>query len=266
MSDSIEILEATLAGSEKAVRDRDEEITLLKTTIKGFEAALELANEKVTNRTREIRELSDLRDSNNSDNRQLLEERDREIAELRSQLDAAEKLLELSTKDSLELRSQNKNTNEALNNIAFQLGFQSFDNEQVAIAIEGLQDRLACLSTLTARLESEKSQIVSQVLTLESITQDRDRKIEILEDNLNRARSEHLEQLRAIVQMLQPLIGRPYNSTENKDGKIYVHVNHANDFTHAEKNAAIKLIQKVLYSNIKKLDPWLKSSPYDDDF
>lgn len=233
MSDSIEVLEAALAGSEKAVRDRDQEIALLKTTIKGFEAALELANEKCANRTREIRELSDLRDSNNCESRQLLQERDREIHEL---------------------RSQNKNANEALNNIAFQLGFQSFDNEQVAIAIEQLN------------VESSPSSAGSNAIDDFKANYDRDRKIEILEDNLNRARSEHLGQLRAIVQMLQPLIGRPYNSTENKDGKIYVHVNHDNDFTHAEKNSAIKLIQKVIYANIKRLDPCLKLSFYDDDF
>jgi predicted RNase H-like nuclease (RuvC/YqgF family) len=82
-----------------------------------------------------------------------------------------------------------------------------------------------------------------------------DRKIEILEDNLDRARSEHLEQLRAVTQMLQPLIGRPCNSTEEKDGKTYVYVNFSNEFTHNEKNSAIKLIQEVIYANIKRLDP-----------
>ena len=106
----------------------------------------------------------------------------------------------------------------------------------------------------------------SEITLLKEQIAERDRKIKILEDNLDRARADHLEQLRAIVQMLQPLIGRPYNSTENKDGKIYVHVNHTNEFTHVEKNHAIKLIQKVIYANIKRLDPCLTPSSYDDDF
>lgn len=117
-----------------------------------------------------------------------------------------------------------------------------------------------------AELNSQIEAISKIAANFEEMLAKSDRKIEILEDNLNRARSEHLGQLRAIAQMLQPLIGRPYNSTENKDGKIYVHVNHANDFTHAEKNSAIKLIRKVIFANIERLDPCLKPSSYDDDF
>lgn len=184
MSDSIEILEATLAGSEKAVRDRDQEIELL--------------------RSRLIIALQAICDSE-----KIVKDRDSEIAELRSQIEQ----LKSSMPDPFESQGL------------------LIDNKELGSQLE-----------------------------------DRDRKIQTLEDNLDRARSEHLEQLRAIVQMLQPLIGRPYNSTENKDGKVYVHVNHTNEFTHAEKNHAIKLIQKVVCANIKRLDPCVKTISYDDDF
>lgn len=137
------------------------------------------------------------------------------------------------------LKAQLDLANKALIDIAIQLGFDHFADDEVLAAIQKLQ----------SKSEDE-----------------RDRKIKTLEDNLDRARADHLEQLRAIAQMLQPLVGRPYNSTENKDGKIYVHVNYDNDFTHAEKNSAIKLIQKVIYANMKRLDPCLKPSSYDDDF
>lgn len=139
--------------------------------------------------------------------------------------------------------------------------------------IEKIEQRDRKITLLEEALDRTRSLHESQTkcrdyasAKLEELLDSRQKKIETLEDNLNRARSEHLEQLRAIAQMLQPLIGRPYNSTENKDGKTYVHVNHANEFTHAEKNSAIKLIQKVVYANIKRLDPYLAPASYDDDF
>ncbi len=133
-----------------------QEIALHETTIKGFEAALELANEKVTNRNREIRELSDLRDANNSDNRELSD-----------------------------LRDANNS-----------------DNRQ--------------------------------------LLEECDRKIEILGDNLDRARSEHWEQLRAIVQMLKPIKNNAFGSNSN-------------DYT-----VALKLVIAVIQDNIARLDPNLE--------
>lgn len=75
-------------------------------------------------------------------------------------------------------------------------------------------------------------------------------KIEILEDNLDRARSEHLEQLRAIIQMLEPL------ATHEDKGTLYL--------SHFGKAAMVYMIQRVIYANIEKLDPILK--PYANDF
>lgn len=152
------------------------------------------------------------------------------------------------------LKAQLDLANKALIDIAIQLGFDHFADDEVLAAIQKLQSK------------SEDERDLAIAANFEEMLAKSDRKIKILEDNLDRARADHLEQLRAIAQMLQPLVGRPYNSTENKDGKIYVHVNHDNDFTHAEKNSAIKLIQKVIYANMKRLDPCLTPSSYDDDF
>lgn len=101
-------------------------------------------------------------------------------------------------------------------------------------------------------LLSEKAKIEDCKRTIDELQLaicDRDRKIEILEDNLNRARSEHLEQLRAIIQMLEPL------ATHEDKGSLYL--------SHFGKAAMVYMIQKVIYANIKKLDPNLRSA-YED--
>lgn len=206
-----------------------------------------------------------MNDSNNSDNRQLLEERDREIGILKVSIESAAKdrneyrnlLIDvcsafgltdfidlrnrLSTNTLIasgngdhdreihELRSQNMAANQALNDIAFQLGFQSFDNEQVAIAIEQLKSSLVDPSADSNAIDDFKANY------------DRDRKIEILEDNLDRARSEHLEQLRAIVQMLQVL-------------KFDLNV-----LGYDHSVGALLLMIAVIQNNIVKLDPCLSS-------
>ena len=149
-----------------------------------------------------------------------------------------------------ELESQNKLANEALNNIAFQLGFQQFSDDEVAIAIESL---LATKASNEVEIENLKTQIEGRDAALRGSTtefKELNQKIEILEDNLDRARSQHLEQLRAIVQMLEPLA-----THEDKDS-LYL--------SHFGKAAMVYLIQRVVYANIEKLDPHLK--PYDNDF
>jgi hypothetical protein len=80
--------------------------------------------------------------------------------------------------------------------------------------------------------------------------EDRDRKIAALEDDLVRSRLAHLEQLRAISQMLEPL------ATHEDKGSLYL--------SHFGKAAMVYMIQRVIYANIEKLDPILK--PYDKDF
>lgn len=182
MSDSIEILEAALAGSEKAVRDRDQEIALLKTTIKGFEAALEIANEKAHNAIApDIQRFADVVDSVVND-----------------------KLIE-----KIEQRDRTRSLHES---------------------------QTKCRDYASAKLEE--------------LLDSRQKKIETLEDNLNRARSEHLEQLRAIAQMLEPL------ATHEDKGSLYL--------SHFGKAAMVYMIQKVIYANIEKLDP--KPSTYSNDF
>lgn len=153
--------------------------------------------------------------------------------------------------------------NRVINDLEARLQFTrstASDWEETSETLYGILDKKK--NTFAKELSSALDLIQER----DRIIQERDRTIAILEDNLDRARSEHLEQLRAIIQMLEPLKGRVYNSTENKDGKIYVHVNCTNEFTHNEKNSAIKLIQKIVYANVKRLDPSIKATPYDDDF
>jgi chromosome segregation ATPase len=127
--------------------------------------------------------------------------------------------------------------------------------ESLKAALDASEKAVCDRDRQITELNREIETISKIAATFEEMLAKSDRKIEILEDNLDRARSEHLEQLRAVTQMLQPLIGRPCNSTEEKDGKTYVYVNFSNEFTHNEKNSAIKLIQEVIYANIKRLDP-----------
>lgn len=131
----------------------------------------------------------------------------------------------------------------------------SFAIESLKAALDAFEKAVCDRDRQITELNREIETISKIAANFEEMLAKSDRKIEILEDNLDRARSEHLEQLRAVTQMLHPLIGRPYNSTEEKDGKTYVYVNFSNEFTHNEKNSAIKLIQEVIYANIKRLDP-----------
>ena len=128
--------------------------------------------------------------------------------------------------------------------------------ESLKAALDASEKAVCDRDLQIAELNREIETISKIAANFEEMLAKSDGKIKILEDNLDRARSEHLEQLRAVTQMLQPLIGRPYNSTKEKDGKTYVYVNFSNEFTHNEKNSAIKLIQEVIYANIKRLDPW----------
>lgn len=68
-----------------------------------------------------------------------------------------------------------------------------------------LADHDRVIDLLKTNIEGHKA-LLEGVL---SSRDDRDRKIEILEDNLNRARSEHLEQLRALHQGLEGLSDLP---------------------------------------------------------
>lgn len=166
---------------ECALRDAYNEIALLKTTIKGFEAALELANEKASKAISSGYPDHDLN--------------------LASQLYAAKQVIE--------------------------------DRDRT---IQDMQVLLQDVRSMHALAQAEIG--------------DQHRKIEILKDNLDRARSEHLEQLRAIVQMLKPL------ATHEDKGTLYL--------SHFGKAAMVYMIQRVIYANIEKLDPILKS--YDNDF
>jgi hypothetical protein len=210
--DRISVLECALSDSHKEVRDRDQEIANLKTQIAGFQAALELANDKHVECDRQSR-----------------------------------------INDGLRLESQT----------TFEC-YQSVLDELRGLFDLPLKRNYLDLARHVRELQNWVKDHGSNVKYHGETIQERT--IAILEDNLDRARSEHQGQLLAIIQMLHPLIGRPYNSTENKDGKTYVHVNHTNEFTHAEKNSVIKLIQKVVYANIKRLDPCLTTTSYSDDF
>jgi hypothetical protein len=138
----------------------------------------------------------------------------------------------------LELQSQNETANQVLNNIAFQLGFSVFDNEAVQLRIEQLMDRrLERSPSLLPEIENIqlKGKLAERDRQLDLI-KDRDREIAELEDSLDRAKSEHLEQLRAIAQMIEPIKVTQYEL--------------GNDYT----VGALRLIIFVVQNNIKKLE------------
>lgn len=85
---------------------------------------------------------------------------------------------------------------------------------------QALRDHINCLISTNA---SFKDQIVK------------------LELELKDARLLHLEQLRAIVQMLEPL------ATHEDKGSLYL--------SHFGKAAMVYMIQQVIYANIRRLDP-----------
>jgi len=145
--------------------------------------------------------------------------------------------------------------NKALIEIAIQLGFDHFSDDEVAIAIESL---LATKASNEVKIEQRDHRIISLQESLDRLqslhdtqTACRDyasaknnglldsrlNQILALEENLNRARADHLEQLRAIAQMLEPLIDKK--------------VGWANDWAIGGLRLAIAVVQ----NNIIKLDP-----------
>lgn len=100
-----------------------------------------------------------------------------------------------------------------------------------------------------AKLNTDAIDSASVIAELDDKLDDRDRTIAILEENLARAEANHLEQLKAIVQMLEPL------ATHEDKGSLYL--------SHFGKAAMVYMIQQVIYANINKLDP--EPCTYSDD-
>jgi septal ring factor EnvC (AmiA/AmiB activator) len=118
-----------------------------------------------------------------------------------------------------ELKAQNELANEALTAIAKQLGFDSFSDDNVPIAIADLytqiEGREAALRG-SATFHKDRKEVVSK-----------------LEDNLTRANSDRLSELTTIMRMVQALEDTPQDKI---DGAIY-------------------LIKRVIYNSICKIDP-----------
>jgi chromosome segregation ATPase len=89
-----------------------------------------------------------------------------------------------------------------------------------------------------AELKRENETVSKIAANFEDMLAKSDRKPEVLEDNLDLARSEHLQQLREIVQMLKLI------KTDEFE--------HGNDYT----VGALKLAIAVIQNNINKLE-WL---------
>jgi hypothetical protein len=131
------------------------------------------------------------------------------------------------------------------------------ENRNLKIQIEGFKAALELANEKAISPKVDPPKFIDRVAALEQAlsdvamkNRDRDRIIAILEENLDRARADHLEQLRAIAQMLEPL------ATHEDKGSLYL--------SHFGKAAMVYLIQKVIYENIEKLDP--KRSTYSDGF
>ena len=258
--DNIEVLKCALSDAHREIRDRDQEIALLKTTIE--EMSDETAHQKTLLRDLQIA-------VNSSDGalaiqalqskaaclqasfegaRQAIEDRDQEIALLKTTIEGFESALGLANEKCAEcdrqveeLQLENRRLRVENGGLHVALGSDRKD----AIAPDYLD-----VVELQGIIDRNKQAYSKESERFLSVIADRDRKIEILEDNLDRARSEHLEQLRAIIQMLEPL------ATHEDKGTLYL--------SHFGKAAMVYMIQKVIYANIKKLDPNL--STYSNDF
>jgi cell division septum initiation protein DivIVA len=164
-------------------------------------------------------------------------ERDRAISNLKLELEQCKRQSQIND----ELRSEAGVTLESYQNVLD--GLRSLFDLPLKRNYLDLADHVQELQEWVKNYESNVNHYGETILN-------RDRTIAILEENLNRARSEHLEQLRAIVQMLEPL------ATHEDKGTLYL--------SHFGKAAMAYLIQKVISANIEKLDPNLQS--YDNNF
>lgn len=120
--------------------------------------------------------------------------------------------------------AQNTLANEALTAIAKQLGFESFADDEVMIAIESL-----LLNPKWEQLAKEwKQSSENSKILCDEIKQEN----EILLDNLNRSQSDRLSELTNIMRMIQALSDTPQDCYYG----------------------ALRLIRQVIYNAICKLD------------
>jgi small-conductance mechanosensitive channel len=87
------------------------------------------------------------------------------------------------------------------------------------------------------QIEQNINTFAKELRSALDLIKDRDRTIASLEENLERAESNHLEQLRAIAQMLEPIKEDEYHF-----GNIYT-------------AGALRLVVTVVQNNINRLDP-----------
>lgn len=139
--------------------------------------------------------------------------------------------------------TQNNLANEALSAIAEHLGFESFTNDEVVIAIENLLATKACnevkdreIKILQETLERTNSLHETQIHRRNIASQAQIESINALReqrDNLKQSHGNRLSELTNIMRMVQALEDIPQDKV---DGAIY-------------------LIKRVLYDSICKLDP-----------
>lgn len=115
--------------------------------------------------------------------------------------------------------SEIKELNHALTSIAKQLGFDYFDDKQVAIAIEELQ---------YSKIESE-----NWIKDWKAKCETAENTIATLQDNLTRSQSDHLSELTSIMRMIQAWESVPI---QKWSGALY-------------------LVKRVIYDQICRLDP-----------
>lgn len=173
--------------------------------------------------TQALNEADELRDEN-AHQKELLEEL--RIAVNSDNKAKTIRFLQIQIKNYQAMLEGTNENDQALTSIAKRLGFDRFDDEQVAIAIEELQALKQQYKTIESR------SISSNTILIETI-QDFNNQIQTLEDNLTRSQSDRLSELTTIIRMIQALSDTPQDCYYG----------------------AIRLIHQVIYDQICKLDP-----------
>lgn len=276
MNDEIEVLEVVL----KTVRERDQEIALLKQsfdaavesvklrdiTIAGLQAALELANEKCVECDRQVQEFQAeavlIADENVASSSMFYKEsRDYSYAEvlveegktLAAWLTDGKgcRVFSLLKLDDDEVIDGNLEEGQDFHTNMRDFAEYCVRNDAVFLLpvitkLQGVEinqwEKTADL--LCGILAKNKNTFRREISSAWDLIQERDRKIGILEDNLDPARSEHLEQLRAFEQMVKSIRSGGFD--------------HGGDCTYG----ALKLVLAVVQNNIAKLDPNLCDRQY----
>jgi hypothetical protein len=284
---TISRMEAEIDSLRMDVKERDQRVSLLKTQIKGFEAALELANSKaIAPNLGAFKGAAD--EAVNPELLEKIAERDRTILELelalKSSVDtqiakdpekfkniADDIMLTKLAERTVKIEERDREINWLESALAF-LG-RVADDTGLIVSGNGCTELELDLARKENRVFVDSSRNAREYVFMELKKDDRDRQIEELQINAKNHREQfdnlksHFEVLlKAIAINLNALKGaRKPDETKEVNGVMTTFRNYDDNLTHHHKTIIVENVQRAIAEEAKKLRGiTLKNFSFDD--